>query len=333
MAAEFYRSYLLGYLFWLGIPLGSLVVLLTLVLTGGRWGRALARPALTCVRILPWWGLLFLPVLTGLKVLYPWASGEAEAHQALHFSSPYFQIRVILYFAFWSVLAGWFSRKWPPGDFESWRRKREVQFIAGGGLLGMLFTVSFAAIDWVMPLEPHWHSTVYGALWFTGWTLEALAFLVAAAALSGIRGGRKMDAALGRDLGNLILSLLLFWAYLAYSQYLIVWSANIPREAAWYLSRLSGPWHALAAVNWTAFFVLPLAALFFRALKERAEFLAGVSAWILLGRLLDMAWLILPAAGGDTAVVYWPRVFLPALVGAVWLCFYVGYNNGGRTSP
>ncbi len=291
-------AYLAAWLFWTGISLGSLGLLMLHHVVGGRWGFALQRRMEAASAGILLMALLALPLAFGLDELYPWTSsgshGPGAGNKALYLNVPFFLIRSLGYFTLW-VLAYFFLRR---SSLEMDRGRlvpiARLQLFCALGLVLWTLTVSFASIDWAMSLEPHWYSTIYGLEMLTGHALAALAFLT----LSSAFGARAMPGGswdLWQDLGNLLLAFLMLWAYMAFSQYLIIWAGNLPEEIAWYLRRLDGAWRLAPAILFVLHFLIPFMLLLQRSIKRRARSLAAIALLILLGRWGYLCWQILPA--------------------------------------
>jgi hypothetical protein len=306
-------SYLAAWWFWVGALLGGLANVWLHDLTGGAWGEAIRAPLLARARSIPLACVLFLPLLAGLDTLYPWAGAQAAgaAHWSDGFSAPYFKQlwlsrpffigRALGYLAAWSALS-WLARR---------PRLERSRGMAATGLLVYAFTVSLAAVDWIMSLQPEWYSSVFGWLAATGQMLAGLALAVA---LLDRGAARKVLP----DLGNLLLMYVMTWAYLAYVQFLIIWAANLPHEIGWYVRRSTPAWLAVAWALLATHFAAPLLILLSRRAKQ-APAMLGVLAWALLGaHLLDCWWLVMPAAGALSLHWLWLAPAAAAL-GLAWL--------------
>jgi hypothetical protein len=306
----FLASYLAAWWFWGGALLGGLANVWLHNLTGGAWGEAIRVPLLRAARMIPLACLLLLPLLAGLDTLYPWAgqagagmvrwSADLSAPQfkELWLARPFFIGRAIGYLAAWSLLA-WLATR------PALQRSRAL---AAAGLIAYGFTVSLAAVDWIMSLQPEWYSSVFGWLAATGQMLSGLALAVV---LLDREAARKVLP----DLGNLLLMYVLAWAYLAYVQYLIIWAENLPHEIAWYLRRSAPGWKAVAWLLVVFHFAAPLLILLSRRAK-RAPALLGALACALLGaHLLDCWWHIMPAAGALSWHWLWIAPAMAALFG------------------
>ncbi|MBI4528565.1 MAG: hypothetical protein HY695_32625 [Deltaproteobacteria bacterium] len=333
---QFFHSYLAAYVFWLGIPLGSLALLMLHHLVGGRWGFVIQRLLEAAIQTFPVMALLFLPVLFGMSDLYPWARPEVVASQpALQSKTPYlnlpfFLARAALYFAVWISL-GRFLRKWSVQQDRTadGRLTLRLQRLSGPGLMLYALTVTFSTIDWIMSLEPLWTSTIFGMIFMVSYGLSALAFVIIVSGLLADEGplGRVMSPGRFHDLGNLLLALVMFWAYLNFSQFLLIWAENLPEEIPWYLHRLRGGWEWIALSLIVFLFALPFVLLLSRATKRRAWALSRVSAAILLMHWINLAWMVVPSFHPGQFHVHWLDIAAPIGVGGVWLALFIHYLN------
>jgi hypothetical protein len=270
------RGWLAGFVFWIGFPVGALMLLLAHDLTGGRWGEVVREPLRAFVGTLPVMALMVIPILVYLPVLYPWARAEEAAHLAngFYLNTSFFIARTAVYFAVWMLVA-----------VLAERRAR----VAAPGLILLAVTATFAAFDWMMSIEPDWGSSIYGMLIISGMLLVTLAGATLAAAVDD--PGRRVD------LGSLLIAAVLLWAYLAFMQFLIIWEEDIPAEIGWYLKRLDGGWGWLALVIAFAQGLLPFLALIWRPVRRSRRLLGLACGVLILGHLLECWWLVLPALG------------------------------------
>lgn len=282
------RGWLASFAFWIGLPLGALMLLFAHDLTGGRWGVAVVPPLRATVVLLPLMLLLLVPVLLLLPELYPWARAAEAAHlkNRFYLNAPFFYGRAAVYAVVWLGLAlaalRWSGRGRNP--------------LAAPGLILLGLTVTFASFDWFMSIEPEWGSSIYGMMIAGGQLLGALAL----ATLATVLGGRT-DVRQRHDLGSLLTAAILLWFYLSFMQFLIVWQENLPREIAWYVPRLSGGWGWVAALGALAQGALPFAALIWWPVKRSRSGLVSICLLLLAAHLLECWWLILPGlAGGFT---------------------------------
>jgi hypothetical protein len=298
-------SYLAAWWFVTGTLMGGLANVWLHDLTGGGWGVATRGPLLRAARWLPLACLLFLPVLLGMHLLYPWATGEGLARWHGEFSAPgfknmwlapsFFIVRSIAYLLVWSALA-WLAVR--PGA-------RHSRGGSAASLLVYTFSTGLAAVDWIMSLQPVWYSSVFGWLAATGQMLSGLALAIL---LIDRHAARKVLP----DLGNLLLMYVMSWAYLAYVQFLIIWAENLPHEISWYVRRSALPWKAVAWVLVTFHAAGPLLILLSRHAKQAPNWLGTLAAALMVAHLVDCWWLVLPSLDG----LSWHAAWLAPLVGA-----------------
>lgn len=315
-------SYLFAFVFFTGLSLGSLAVLMVHLLTGGAWGDYLRPCLFAAARMLPLQAVLALPILSGLHLLYPWARAGALAQDALlraqswYLGPTPFVIRTIVYFVLWLGLLGVIGR-WlaNPG------RAHALPRIAAAGLIVYALSTLGAATDWVMSLLPHWHSSTFGMMVATGWMLAGAALAV----LRAMSAGNSRQAySLFPDLGNLLLMFVLAWSYLAFMQYLTIWIADLPAETAWYIPRTLTSWRVLAWFLIAFHFAVPFAVLLSRRAKERRTCLGWIAALLLLANLADALWLVVPNFRAQGFMLRWTDLFAPLGMGALWWSGYLG---------
>jgi len=330
--AVFFPAYLIGFLLCLGIALGCWALSLIHNLTGGDWGIAI-RPVLrSAVSTLPALGLLFVPLLLGLPVLYEWAQTTHAEHDALlqaksdYLNVPFFQIRAAIYFAIWIVLGlitvAWSVRRDGRHDLD--HEDRGLQLFSGPALLLYGLTITFASVDWAMSLEPHWFSATYGVLFMGAQGVAGLSFavLVTIALAPFYPWSRLVSRERLHDLGNLLLAMVMFWSYIAFMQYLIIWSANLPEETPYYLKRSEGGWQVVAPILMAYHFAVPFVLLLLRTTKRRASRMAIVTGLLLLMRLIDLYWLVLPPFVPTFGLLHPLHVVVPLAVISVWLTVF-----------
>src|SRR3954467_11543785 len=290
---QFMQSYLMAYMLCLGVTLGCLALGMVHQLSGGEWGVVIRRPIGAATRALPVMTLLFIPIVFGMKYLYPWTSADLVAHDEvlqhkhLYLNTPFFLVRAAIYFAVWNALA-YFLNSWSLRQDATADEKlaRRMQMLSGGGLLAYGFTITFASFDWLMSLEPRWFSTIYGVLIMGGQGLSALAFLIVVLVWLSRRAplDRIVVPAHFHDLGNLMLAFVMLWAYFSFSQYLIIWSGNLPSEIAWYMHRLETGWRAVGITLIGGHFAAPFVVLLSRQVKRHPNLLVKVAVLVLLMR-------------------------------------------------
>ncbi len=329
---QFFFSWMLGFLFWMGIALGSLALLMLHHLVGGSWGFIVQRALEAAARSVPLMLLMVLPLLLGIRHLYLWADPQVMAHDAVlrhkaaYLNVPFFLARTGVYFAVWLALA-YFATKWSTDQDRSGdpALSRRLEALAGPGLILYGLTVTFASVDWVMSLEPHWFSTIYGAMFMIGQALAAMALAVRVAARAS-RQPPLLDVILHshfHDLGNLLLAFTMLWAYMSFSQFLIIWSANLPEEIPWYLHRMQSGWQWVALLLVGFHFFLPFLLLLSRFVKRKARVLARLALAILVMRLVDLFWLVAPAHHQQGLRVHWMDVAAPVGIGGIWLAAFI----------
>ena len=290
-------SYLAAFAAGLSLALGALILVMICDLTGARWVVPFRPTALAVLGSLPVFGLLFLPLLAARGELYPMPTGAADPRR-VWLEPAFFLLRAVLYFAVWIAVAT-LLRRW-----DSDRRGRVLSAVA---LPAVGITLTFAAFDWLMSLSPGWVSTIYGVYWFAGGFLAALALLA-------ITADNAAPSAV-HALGNLLLTFVVFWAYVGFCQYLIIWIGDIPAEVTWYLVRARGSWGDLAVVLLLGQFLVPFLLLLFRSFKLEPRAVAVLGYWLLLIHYLDNYWLILPEAHPSGLHPSWLDVAAIATVG------------------
>jgi hypothetical protein len=301
---RFFQSYLIGHLFWLGIALGSLALVMVQHLSGGAWGLAARRVLEAASRTIPAMAVLFVPVIVGMGSLYVWMDPEIVAgsalmqHKASYLDDNWWIGRAVLYFAIWIGLA-YFVNRWSARQDEApdvrWTKK--LKTISAPGLVLYVFSISFAAMDWIMSMEPEWFSTIYGAWLLGGHGISALAFLIVVAAWLAKR--EPMTAAYKKvhfhDWGKLMLAFTLLWSYFSLSQLLIIWSGNLPEEVVWYEHRLTGGWQYVAIALALLHFAAPFLLLLSRDLKRDTKRLVPVALLLLVMHWVDYFWNVMPS--------------------------------------
>jgi hypothetical protein len=332
---EFYRGYLLGFMCWLGVALGSMAILMIRHLTGGGWGTVIRRILGAAMRTLPLLFLLFIPIFFGIHRLYIWAQplgNIQDKHLREHLeqlTQTYltvngFIIRAIFYFAIWNLLSFllsyWSKQTDAPGAPDNSGRFKAV---AGPGLILYGFTISFAAIDWVMSLDPSWISTIFGLIVLIGEVLSAMCFAVVVERI--LFNHKPMSEMLTPDFvhdhGKWMLAFTMVWAYFNFSQWLIIWAGDLPAEITFYMRRLNGGWTTIGLILIFLGFVLPFAALLSRPFKRNIRQLAWLAAWLLVIRYLDLYWIIEPNFSKTLSLTV-ADVVVPIAIGGIWLWYF-----------
>ena len=339
---QFLQSYLMAYMLCLGVTLGCLALGMIHQLSGGAWGVVIRRPIGAATRVLPVMTLMFLPIALGMTRLYVWTNADLVAHDEvlqhkhLYLNIPFFLIRAAIYFLVWNglsyLLNSWSLEQDRTADP---RLARRMQILSGGGLVAYGVTITFASFDWMMSLEPHWFSTIYGVLIMGGQGLSALAFLIVALVWLSRRPplDRIIVPAHFHDLGNLMLAFVMLWAYFSFSQYLIIWSGNLPAEIAWYLHRLQTGWRAVGLTLILCHFAAPFVVLLSRRVKRQPDLLIKVAVGVLIVRLIDLFWLIAPEFHQTGLSVSWMDIVVPLTFGSIWLGCFIWQMRGRAILP
>jgi hypothetical protein len=327
----FFRAYLFGYTFWVGLGLGSLGIVLVQFLTGGNWGLATRRVLEAAAATLPLMAVLFIPLFFGLPQLYAWARPADVAadavlqHKAVYLNVPFFVIRSIVYLVTWVVLA-FLLRRWSAAQdtTDEPRALQRLQRFSVVGCLLLGFSVTFAAIDWLMSLDADWYSTMYPPTVGMSFMLLALAFGTMFVALFG--PGTSLAEVLApqvfNDLGSLLLAFTMLWGYLEYFQYLLIWAGNLSDEIPWYASRSEGGWLPVAVVVAAVGFFLPWYLLLFRPLKRNRHTLAAIAALLVVMQLVNVFWMVEPPFHPSGPIVDWLDVFAVIGFGGLWLAVF-----------
>ena len=339
---QFFQSYLMAYMFVLGLTLGSLALGMVHQLSGGAWGVVIRRQMGAASRVLPVLTVLFLPIVFGMSHLYEWTHAEVVnadpvlRGKQLYLNTPFFLIRAAIYFAAWNAVS-FLLNKWGLEQDQAGdpRYARRMQMLSGGGLLVYGLCITFASFDWLMSLEPHWFSTIYGVLIMGGQGLSAMAFLITALVWFARRPPLR-DIVLPshfHDLANLMLAFVMLWAYFSFSQYLIIWSGNLPEEIAWYLHRLQTGWRFVAMTLVVFHFMVPFLLLLSRAVKRAPETIVKVALAILVARLVDLFWLIAPEFHHDGLSVSWMDIVVPLTLISIWIGCFLWQLRGRALLP
>ncbi|WP_406694697.1 hypothetical protein V5E97_26950 [Singulisphaera sp. Ch08] len=330
--ARFFQSYLVGFMFWVGISVACLAVIMVHHLVGGLWGFTIRRPAEAGALTVPLMALLFLPIVLGMRYLYPWTDPSVlAAHPVVrakvqYLNTDFFLIRALIYFVIWTALAlilNWGSRV--QDRVEDPYPTHRLQTLSGPGMVLYFLTVTFAAVDWGMSLEPEWFSSVYGVMLLVGHVLATLAlFTIVATWFSETKPLAEVATPQAfNDLGNLLLAFVMLWAYMSFSQYLITWSGNLAEEIPWYLRRSVGGWRPIAAILIVFHFFVPFFLLLSQDRKRKARALTKVCIAILFMRFVDNTWLYLPAFQARSILEFWSVVPAFAAIGGTWMVVFL----------
>ena len=327
---RFYHAFLTAFVFWTSIALGGLFFTMMHHLTGALWSVVLRRICENLMMQLPWLFLAFIPVYFGIHDLYHWSHEEAVAAdhvlqgKAAFLNPGFFTVRTIVYFGIWSLLAVLLyrvSRQQDEGHRpEHLKKMRKVSAI---GMLLFAATITFAGWDWLMSLEPHWFSTVFGVYIFSG------SFLGAVAVVTGvILYLKRMEAFKNtftfehlHDLGKLMLAFTIFWSYIAFAQYFLIWYGNLPEETFWYTARWEGSWKTVSLLLFFGHFVLPFTVLLFRNVKRSLPIMSFFVVWFLLMHWVDYYWMVYPTFSEQAAPFGWLEIAATFGLGGVFVWY------------
>lgn len=346
---DFGTGYLASFLFWWQLSVGFLGLCLLRCIVRSNWGNATWPYLKATLVTMPLLAVLFLPITFGLKHIFPWAEptaaqavqhdvvepigtppeehaaeagprhGHINEFQAVYFGRTFFHGRCLGYFCVWLAASLLAARAGTvTGDTRLPRR------LASFCLMGLVLTVTFAAFDWGMSLEPQWYSTIYGAMILISGAVGALAVLILSWGLL-LRiprvSGLRVRAVTG-DLGNLLLAFLMIWSYFAFSQYLIIWAGNLPSEVTWYLRRGTGSWRVVMLVIVAFHFIVPLFALMSRQRKQHPRRLGWIAGILLAANLLQTIWTYAPAFASEVSDLHWSLLTSLIAVGGWWILAY-----------
>jgi hypothetical protein len=326
------RAYLAAYLFYLGIALGSMVLLMVYHMTGGSWGFLIRRVLEAGMSTLPLMAVLFLPIAGGIRYLYLWARPDAVAaslqlqYQQFYLAPTFFWIRAAAYFAVWTaialLLASWSREQDRTGNPRlAWKSRQLSEF----GAVAYGISLHFAAIDWGMSLQPVFHSTIWGPLLATGQLLSGLAFALVVLAWRVNRPPlTEVDSPKARnDLASLLLTLLILWAYMAWFQFMLIWIANLPVDVVWYLPRAGAPWLGVMWAIVLFHFTLPFFLLLVRPIKRNSKAMAWIAGLILFMHLVFMNYQVIPDFPASSLSEHGMALLVPIGIGGIWLAHFL----------
>lgn len=302
-ADQFFHSYLTAFLFGLTLALGGLIFVLIQFVTRAGWSVTVRRQAENLAGTLPLFLLLFLPLLAGLHELYPWLdAAHAEDDPILqgktpYLNAPFFLIRSFVYLVSWALVAWWFRKQSLAQDEEGGIRiTRRLQTASAPAIVWYGVTVTFAAFDWIMSLDPHWYSTIFGVYVFAGGFVAALSLLILSVLVYQRYGllNSVVTEEHQHDLGKLLFAFTVFWAYIAFSQFMLIWYANIPEETIWYAHRWHHGWEYVSILLAVGHFVLPFFLLLPRTVKRNRKAMTAIVIWMLFIHYVDLYWLVMP---------------------------------------
>ncbi len=336
---QFFHSYFLGFMVFVGLCAGSIGLLMLQYLTGGMWGVLTRRIFEAGSRIFPIAAILFIPIFFGMKDLYSWTdinyikSSEDLVLKAGWLSTPFWIIRTIIYFAFWiimMVVLNRYSKNLDADPGFKWSRKLEN--FSGGGFLFHFVFMTLAAFDWMMSLTPAWNSTIYGFVMIVGQGILALSFTII---LISIYAKEEPLASIIKpvhlhDLGKLLFAFTFLWGYLCFAQLIVIYSGNLPEEIVWYHMRIRGGWVWVAYLVIFIHFALPFALLLSRDIKRSVRSLLPVAALLFVMRIVDLYWWIEPNWHQEHFYFSWADLAAPlGFVGLFVFLFVREYKKRG----
>jgi len=341
---QFFRSYLVGFWYWFGCGAASLLILMTQYMTGGAWGLMIRRPLEAGAKTLYIFVLGFLPILLGHESLYWWTTKAGQADKViqakdLYLNVPFLWGRWVIYSLF---LAGmtYLLTKWSREEDEtkSTAVSSKLETLSGPGIPIFFILMTFCSVDYLMTLEPHWYSTVYGFLTVISWCLTLMCLIVATLTL--LAKYAPYDHALTEkhlhDLGKLMFALVMLWAYLQFSQLLITWSGNLPEEIVWYIKRWNGGYGWASLILLIGLFALPFLMLLSQSIKKNAKTIAMVAIYIMVVRVVDVFVMVEPNFAKVTDVHFsmsWMDITAPLGLGGLWLALFFRNLQSGSLLP
>jgi len=329
-AERFFHAYLVAFAFWLAIGLGALFFVMLHHLTGAVWSVVIRRIAESLMTPLPLMAVFFVPILFGSRSLFPWLRPEPLAADSIlqgnkaYLTLIFFLARASLYFAIWFLLTRSLWRASLQQDaghtLDLIRRFRRISAV---GMILLTFTATFATIDWLMSLDPHWYSTVFGVYYGAGAMLAAVVVLTVLALYLRTQEVLRQEITVEHyhDLGKLMFAFMILWAYMSFSQYFLIWYANIPEETEWFKHRWTGIWKPLSLIVVVGHFGIPFLALMSRPAKRNLAVLAFFSLWLLLMRWLDLYWIVMPTLETESSSVSWIDIPPMLAIGGIFVWF------------
>ncbi len=342
-STQFFQSYLVAFVYWTGVALGCLGLLMVQHLSGGAWGLMIRRILEAAAKTIPLMGVLFVPVLLfGLPQLYEWARPDVVAGDAMlqrkapYLNTPFFVARSIGYFVIWSLMT-YLLTKWSQDQDAAPGAPYDKRFgkVSGPGLVVFGLTVTFAAVDWVMSLAPHWFSTIFGFLFIGGAGLAALGLVITT--MAHLSKTSPMSSIIEQkhfhDLGKLLFAFVMLYAYFSFSQFLIIWSANLPEELPWYLTRLTGPWKFIALLLVFGHFVLPFTLLLSADVKQNTKTVVPIALLLMTMRAVDLFWQMAPQFHHGEFHLHWMDFTAFIGVGGLWVTAFLFFLKGRPLLP
>lgn len=328
---QFFHSYLVAYVYWIAIPLGSMAILMLHHLTGGRWGYPLRRILEACTRTLGLMAILYVPLWLGMSRLYAWTNPDEFPDDYLHhfkktyLSVGFFTARTVIYFVILLGIA-YLLNKWSADQDKTGDPiiQHRLGFMSGPAVVLWAFVVSAAAFDWVMSLEPEWYSTIYGLIFVDVEALVALSFIIFVFGKLAAHGPLKDCVRIQdyNDQGNLMLAFLMLWAYLSFDQFLLIYATNLKDEIPWYLTRAYTSWGYVASFLIVCHFFVPFFLLLLRAVKRKLKIFSRLAAFMVVLTLVDVYWLVIPAFDKQGPRFHLTDLFAVAGIGGIWVAAF-----------
>ena len=329
---QFFFSYLTGFIFWMTVVWGALFFALLHHLTSADWSIVLRRILETVVMAVPLMAILFIPVLVGMHDLYHWSHADVVANDPIllkksaYLNPVFFTIRAVVYFTIWFLLGrGLYKTSLAQDAGYQPEQTVKMRKISAPGMILFALSITFASFDWLMSLDAHWYSTIFGVYIFGGSLLAILTFMIIYGNLLRQRGilAETITVEHYHDLAKFLFAFTIFWGYIGFSQYFLIWYANIPEETIWYLHRWEGTWKYVTMVTVFGHFIIPFILLMPRAVKRNLTALKYIAAWVMLMHWIDIFWLISPNIHHHGASLSWMDVTATLGIGGIFLWYFL----------
>jgi len=339
-------AYLVAYVYWLGIAIGAFTFVIANHTAGARWNVVIRRFGETAGAVVPIFLVLFIPLLLGARHIWFWVAppeplpkevGELLAHKRPYLNMGFFTVRALIYFGCWIVwtwlLRTWSVRQDETGDPALTLRMRRW---SPGGMLVFIFTFTFASFDWLMSLQPTWYSTIFGLYVYAGSFVAAIAALCLV--ITGLRSGATplgnvISVDHQHNAGKLLFAFVCFWAYMAFSQYMLIWAGNLPEEVQWIVIRNQGVWKPVGILILIGHFLVPFFILLSRDVKRSPPALAAVAAWMLVMHYVDLYWVVMLEADPSRLGLHWTHLTAFAGIGGASVAFSLFLFRAARPLP
>lgn len=326
---QFYFSYLTSFAFWASLGLGGLFFTMLHHISGAKWSTVILRISQAVMSVLPMMIILFIPIMFGIKELYEWSNPEVLADNTIlqsktgYLNVSDFIIRTVFYFTIWGLLS-FLINKYSRLQDEGKNTTKQLKIVSAPGMFLFALTISFAAFDWLMSLDPMWYSTIFGGYYFGGSFVIILAFLILISNYLKSNGTleNEIGSAHFSDLGKLFFGFIVFWAYLGGAQYFFIWYANIPEETVWFLHRWVGSWKTISLLLILGHFLIPFISLIFFNTKRNRKILVFFAIWIFVFHYVDLYWLIGPAMHHESAQLSWSDLTTFIGIGGVFIALF-----------